>query len=233
MNRIAAIVSGAMVFLGACGPENIRYSDNIKGSEIRAALYVKPVPEPYTDIIVWGKYSLGPNDNSLAGKEERTIKQLFAASGFRDILVRNFSAMDRDLKGIMSLDVVDNAFQNANHASIAAALREKDRTDLSGFSSLKSKYPSRYLLAVSVDSWGYNYNNYRGLPSCYYDLEMTAELIDMITGETLWKRFPRTFDVIHVAPTECEPEANIMQEALNRAVRLQLKTMIDDIKEPQ
>ena len=82
-----------------------------------------------------------------------------------------------------------------------------------------------------MDLWGYNYNNYRGLPSCYYDLEMTAELIDMTTGETLWRRFPRTFDVIHVAPTECEPEARLMQDALDRAVKRQMKALIDHIKE--
>lgn len=230
MKHITILAVLALFLMGACGPQNIRYSEKIKGNEIRAALYVKPVPEPINDINVWGRYSLGPDDNfTPAGKEERKIKQLFASSGFRNILLNNIRASERDLKGIMSLEITDNGFENADHASIAQAMT--DRTNLTGFNSVKNRSSSRYLLAVSVDLWGYNYNNYRGLPSCYYDLEMTAELIDMTTGETLWRRFPRTLDVIHVAPTECEPEARLMQDALDRAVKRQMKALIDHIKE--
>ena len=123
MKHITILAVLALFLLGACGPQNIRYSEKIKGNEIRAALYVKPVPEPINDINVWGRYSLGPDDNvTPAGKEERKIKQLFAASGFRNILLNNIRASERDLKGIMSLEITDNGFENADHASIAQAM---------------------------------------------------------------------------------------------------------------
>ncbi|HOO71301.1 MAG TPA: hypothetical protein PK926_06025 [Spirochaetota bacterium] len=224
MKTVKALTVITAVLLVSCSPQNVRLSDEMKNSRIEAFLYIRDVPEPFTTIYNWGAFHMGQRSLIPSGKEEAEMKELLKQSGLRSMLVEEVKKGAPLFEKAAAVGIVDHAFQNISLPE-KRGMNDKSNT-IDDYSSF-IKHGRPYLFVISVDSWGYYYNSRSD--TCYYEVDLTGELIHMASGTVVWRKAPRALEAVRMMPVVCGHEPAQADRALRGTIRTQIRIMADDI----
>ena len=224
METVKALTVIIAVLLASCSQQNVRLPADMKENRIQAFLYIRDIPEPFTTIYNWGAFHMGYRNLIPSGKEETEMKDLLKLSGLRSMLVEEMKKGAPLFEKAVTVGIVDHAFQNI---SLSEKSRANDNSNTIEDYSPFIKNGRPYLFVISVDSWGYYYNS--RTETCYYEVDLKGELINMASGTVVWRKAPRAFEAIRMMPVACGHEPAHAARALRGTIRTQIRIMADDI----